>query len=69
MMAEKLNSVERTLRTISFQPVDRVPVDLHNFLVTARLMGVNLMLTFSAMARPWRRVKLWPGRNTDMMFF
>ena len=40
-MAETLNSVERTLRTLAFQPADRVPVDLHNFLVTARLMGVD----------------------------
>jgi uroporphyrinogen decarboxylase len=40
-MVETLNSIERTLRTIAFHPVDRVPVDLHNFLVTARLMGVE----------------------------
>ena len=34
-----MNSIERTLRTIEFKPVDRVPVDLHNFLITARIMG------------------------------
>jgi len=34
-----LNSIDRTLRTLEFKPVDRVPVDLHNFLITARMMG------------------------------
>jgi uroporphyrinogen decarboxylase len=45
-MAEKLNSIERTLRALAFKPVDRVPVDLHNFLVTARLMGVESYADF-----------------------
>jgi uroporphyrinogen decarboxylase len=35
-----MNSIERTLRTLEHQPTDRVPVDLHNFMVTARMMGV-----------------------------
>jgi len=40
-VAEELNSIHRTLRTLAYEPVDRVPVDLHNFLVTARMMGVE----------------------------
>ena len=36
-----MNSVERTFRTLEHQLPDRVPVDLHNFLVTARLMGAT----------------------------
>jgi uroporphyrinogen decarboxylase len=59
----ELNSVERTLRTLAFQPIDRVPVDLHNFLMTARLMGVEEYGDFfrdgAAMAegqiKAWRR--------------
>ena len=37
---EEMNSLERCLATIRHQPHDRVPVDLHNFLMT--LAGVNL---------------------------
>ncbi len=40
-MPKKMNSIERTLETMAFRPVDRVPVDLHNFLVTARMMGAD----------------------------
>jgi MtaA/CmuA family methyltransferase len=58
-----MNSIERTLRTLEFKPVDRVPVDLHNFLVTARLMGTDSYGDFfrdgEAMAQgqvlAWRR--------------
>ena len=35
-----MNSLERCLATIRLQPHDRVPVDLHNFMMT--LAGVNL---------------------------
>jgi uroporphyrinogen decarboxylase len=34
-----MNSIERTLATLSFKPVDRVPVDLHNFMMTPRYIG------------------------------
>lgn len=62
-MVEKLNSIERTLRTLAFEPVDRVPVDLHNFMVTARMMGADSFGDFfrdgEAMAEgqinAWRR--------------
>ncbi|NQU31569.1 MAG: hypothetical protein HQ525_12960, partial [Anaerolineae bacterium] len=36
-----MNSIERTLLTLEGKLPDRVPVDLHNFLVTARLMNVG----------------------------
>lgn len=38
-MPIEMTSVERTLKTLAFRPIDRVPVDLHNFLVAARMMG------------------------------
>lgn len=58
-----MNSVERTLRTLEHQIPDRVPVDLHNFLVTARMMGASSYADFfrdgEAMAEgqilAWRR--------------
>ncbi len=36
-----MNSIERTLATLSFKPVDRVPVDLHNFMMTPRYIGAE----------------------------
>ena len=36
-----MNSIERTLCAIRHQPSDRVPVALHNFMVTARMMGTD----------------------------
>lgn len=58
-----MNSIERTLRTLEHKQPDRVPVDLHNFLVTARLMDVESYADFfrdgAAMAEgqivAWRR--------------
>jgi uroporphyrinogen decarboxylase len=58
-----MNSIERTLQTIAQKPPDRVPVDLHNFMVTARMMGVRSYADFfrngEAMAegqiKAWRR--------------
>jgi uroporphyrinogen decarboxylase len=58
-----LNAIERTLRTIGHKLPDRVPVDLHNFLVTARMMGTDSYADFfrdgAAMAEgqimAWRR--------------
>jgi uroporphyrinogen-III decarboxylase len=68
-MAETLNSIERTYRTIAFQPVDRVPVDLHNFLVTARLMGVENYADFfrdgEAMAEG--QIKAWKEYGHDVL--
>jgi uroporphyrinogen decarboxylase len=58
-----MNSIERTLRTLAGEPTDRVPVDLHNFMVTARMMGVASFADYfrdgEAMAegqiKAWRR--------------
>lgn len=36
-----MNSIERTYRTLAHQQVDRVPVDLHNFLMTPKFLGVD----------------------------
>jgi uroporphyrinogen decarboxylase len=63
LMREEMNSIERTLRTLAFKPVDRVPVDLHNFMLTPRFMEVTDLPAFfrdgEAMAegqiRAWRR--------------
>jgi uroporphyrinogen decarboxylase len=40
-MPEELNAIERVNRVLSGQLPDRVPVDLHNFMVTARMMAVD----------------------------
>lgn len=45
-MTEQLNSVERTLRVLHHQLPDRVPVDLHNFQVTARIMNPDSYADF-----------------------
>jgi uroporphyrinogen decarboxylase len=58
-----MNSIERTLQTLAHKPPDQVPVDLHNFMVTARMMGVESYADFfrdgEAMAegqiKAWRR--------------
>ena len=62
-MAEKMSSLERTKRVLQGQLPDRVPVSQHNFLVTARIMGVKNYADFfrdgEAMAegqiKTWRR--------------
>ena len=36
-----MNSIERTYRTLAHQSVDRVPVDLHNFMMTPKFLGVD----------------------------
>lgn len=45
-MPDFLNSVERTLLTLEHKLPDRVPVDLHNFQVTARMMGAPSFADF-----------------------
>jgi MtaA/CmuA family methyltransferase len=62
-MPETMTSVQRTLLTLDHKLPDRVPVDLHNFLVTARMMGAASYADFfrdgEAMAEghieAWRR--------------
>ena len=68
-MVEELNSVERTLRTIAFQPVDRVPVDLHNFMVIPRFLDVKDYAAFyrdgAAMAEG--QIKAWERYGHDVL--
>jgi uroporphyrinogen decarboxylase len=62
-MSEPLSSVERTYRTLRGEALDRVPVSLPNFLVTARRMAPDSFADFfhdgEAMAEgqieAWRR--------------
>jgi uroporphyrinogen decarboxylase len=64
-----MNSIERTLRVLSFQPVDRVPVDLHNFMVTPRFLGVEDFAEFyrdgEAMAEG--QIKAWERYGHDIL--
>ena len=64
-----MNSIERTLRTLSFQPIDRVPVDLHNFMVTPRFLGVTDYTEFfrngEAMAEA--QIKAWQRYGHDVL--
>lgn len=68
-MNEKLNSVERTMRTLAFEPVDRVPVDLHNFMLTPGFMGVKDFAGFyrdgEAMAEG--QIKAWQRFGHDVL--
>lgn len=62
-MVEQMSSVERTRMTLAQQVPDRAPVEMHNFMVTARIMGVSDYAAFfqdgEAMAegqiKTWRR--------------
>ena len=64
-----MNSIERTLRTLSFQPVDRVPVDLHNFMVTPRFLGIDDYAEFyrngEAMAEG--QIRAWERYGHDIL--
>jgi len=64
-----MNSIERTLRTLSFQPIDRVPVDLHNFMVTPRFLDVTDYAEFfrdgEAMAEA--QIKAWERYGHDVV--
>lgn len=66
---EEMNSLERTLKTIAFEPVDRVPVDLHNFMVTPRFMNVTDFAEFyrdgEAMAEG--QIRAWKEYGHDVL--
>jgi uroporphyrinogen-III decarboxylase len=66
-----MNSIERTLRTLEHRLPDRVPVDLHNFLVTARMMGAASFADFfrdgEAMAEGVRLAYHICGNATPIM--
>lgn len=68
-MTEPMNSIERTLCTLRHEKPDRVPVDLHNFMVTARLMGVDSYADFfrdgEAMAEG--QIKAWRQFGHDVV--
>ncbi|MCJ7716073.1 MAG: uroporphyrinogen decarboxylase family protein, partial [Anaerolineales bacterium] len=68
-MVEEYNSRERTLRTIAFKPIDRVPVDLHNFMLTPRFMGATDFKDFyrdgEAMAEG--QIKAWQRFGHDVL--
>jgi uroporphyrinogen decarboxylase len=68
-MPETMNSVERTLRVLQHQLPDRVPVDLHNFQVVARLMEVQSFADFfrdgEAMAEG--HIKAWERFGHDVI--
>jgi uroporphyrinogen decarboxylase len=62
-MAEKMNSIERVYRTLAHQPIDRVPVDLHNFMMTPAFLGTDNFQDFfrngdaiaEGQIKAWRR--------------
>ncbi len=62
-MSDSMTSIERTRAVLAHQVPDRVPVEMHNFMVTARIMGVTNFADFfkdgEAMAegqiKAWRR--------------
>ncbi len=66
---EEYNSIERTLRTLAFKPIDRVPVDLHNFMLTPRFVGVSDFASFyrdgEAMAEG--QIKAWQRFGHDVL--
>jgi len=68
-MVEEYNSIERMLRTLNFQPIDRVPVDLHNFMLTPKYLGVTDYADFyrngEAMAEG--QVKAWKRFGHDVL--
>jgi uroporphyrinogen decarboxylase len=69
MMVEKMTSLERTLVTLQHKQPDRVPVSQHNFLVTARMMGVSNYADFfkdgEAMAEG--QIKTWRCFGHDVL--
>ena len=68
-MTEEMNSIERTYRTLAHQWVDRVPVDLHNFMMTPKFIGVDDFEDFfqdgEAMAEG--QIKAWQHFGHDVV--
>lgn len=59
---ETMTGLERAMAAIELRPPDRVPVDLHNFLPAARMLGIpmnevyqNGELMAEAQIKAWRR--------------
>lgn len=67
-MKEYMNSYERCLAAIQFQDVDRMPTDLHNFLMCAEESGMDFgefVLDDSIMAR--MQISMWEEFGHDML--
>lgn len=67
-MKEYMNSYERCLAAIQFRDVDRMPTDLHNFLMCAEESGMDFgafVLDDSAMAE--MQINMWEEFGHDML--
>lgn len=66
---ETMNAIERTLRVLDGGIPDRVPVDLHNFLVTARLMKAASFADFfrSGEAMAEGQIQAWKLYGHDVL--
>ena len=67
-MKEYMNSYERCLAAIQFRDVDRMPTDLHNFLMCAEESGMDFgafVLDDSAMAE--MQINMWEKFGHDML--
>ena len=64
-----MNSIERTMLVLNDKIPDRVPVDLHNFLVTARMMGVSSYADFfrDGEALAEGQIKAWRRFGHDVL--
>lgn len=67
-MKEYMNSYERCLAAIQFRDVDRMPTDLHNFLMCAEESGMDFgafVLDDNAMAE--MQINMWEEFGHDML--
>lgn len=64
-----MNSIERVTTSLENKVPDRVPVDLHNFLVTARMMEVSDFAAYfrDGQAMAEGQVKTWRRFRHDML--
>jgi uroporphyrinogen decarboxylase len=68
-MAETMNSIERTLTTLAHKQPDRVPVDLHNFMLTQKFVGDISSTEFyrSGEALAEGQIKAWKRFGHDVL--
>ena len=68
-MKEEMNSIERTYRTLAHQQVDRVPVDLHNFMMTPKFLGADNFQEFfqDGHAIAEGQIKAWQHFGHDVV--
>jgi len=63
-----MNSLDRVMLTINFEKTDRVPVDLHNFLVTCKYYGLpydEILQSGEKLADA--QIRLWERLGHDML--